>query len=75
MSDLDGDYAVEAEGGPKVGGRTEAGGGTEAGGDAGGEGEGEVGHSVAVKEEPMDHQDTPAPRNRLEFDVISLNIM
>ena len=77
MSDLDGDYAVEAgaEGGPKVGGGTEAGGDAGAGidGEAGGEGGAgtEAGHSVAMKEEPLDpldYLDTVAHRNRLEFD-------
>ena len=68
-SDLDGKYVVEA--GDEGGAKADAG----AWGHTGAGSEGEAGHSVAVKEEPMDHQDTPAPRNRLEFDVISLNIM
>ena len=37
--------------------------------------EGESGHLLALKEDSLDHQDTPAPRNRLEFGVISLNVM
>ena len=69
------------EGGPKAGGGTEAGGegdseagaGGEAEGEAGGEGGAgsEAGHSVAMKEkplDPLDYLDTVAHRNRLEFD-------